>query len=51
MNSSKYSIELKLQDFGDLFSKEVTKFDKFCESINDKVDVLINGTKTLFEDV
>lgn len=39
MNSSKESIELKLKDFANLFSKEVTKLDKFCIGIKDKVDV------------
>lgn len=44
MISSKDSIESKLKDFSDLFSKEMTELGKFCESIKEKVDDLMNAT-------
>ena len=51
MISSKDSIESKLKDFSDLFSKEMTELGKFCESIKEKVDDLMNATWTLIKDV
>ena len=51
VNSSKVSIKSKLKEFSDWFSKEVTKLKKLYESIKDKVDVLMNSSRTLIEDL
>lgn len=48
LNSSKESIESKLKDLWDLFSKQVMNLDNFCESIKDKVD-FFTSTRTLVE--
>lgn len=50
MNTSKASIESKLKEFSDLFSKEVKKLDMFCVRIKDNVDVLLGATRIMIKD-
>ncbi|CAI9299918.1 unnamed protein product [Lactuca saligna] len=51
VKTSKDSIELKLKEFSDLFSKEVKKLDTFCVRIKNKVDVMIGSNRTMIEDI
>lgn len=51
MKTSKDSIELKLKEFSDLFSKEVKKLDTFCDRMKNKFDVMIGSTHTMIEDI
>ncbi|CAI9282172.1 unnamed protein product [Lactuca saligna] len=51
MNTSKESIESKIKEFNNLFSKEVKKLDMFYKGTKDKVEVLLGATQTIIEDV
>lgn len=51
VNSSKQSIEFKLNELQTMFDQEVAKLDKYCGKIKGSVDTLVVGIRTMIEDV
>lgn len=51
VTSSKYSIILQVQELTGLFTKQVKKFDIFCDGVKKNINVLLGATQTLVKDV
>lgn len=51
LTDSKDSIELKIKELSELFSKEVEKLERFSDVVTQKVNVLIGATTRFVEDI